>query len=745
MMSVVVGRLMRTVLAMTLGVLAGGLVFGGAPALAAAPEAPVTISPANAITATSATLEGILNPGVSAKAGWYFAYSTEATCAGAFTTAQEPEVEGKALTEHAEVTGLEPSKKYTFCLVATNEAGEFTQSANEVPFTTLSAKPSVDSESASAVKSTEATLEAQVNPNNQKTSGYLQYATTATVDGSGSLIAATKTASSELGEAFGDQPVAPPALTGLTAGETYYYQAVATNATGTTYGTVQEFTTVPTPHTDPVTAITATTATFNGHLTLNPLDTTVTTQFSFDYNPSATECINSQTTPAGEAGTGTGLVHELTEVTELQPNQLYSVCFATSNVFGSEVDTTLPLVQFKTLVAAPRIDSETASAVTPVEATLEAQVNPNNQKTSGYLQYSTTATVDGNGSLTSATKTSVVELGEAYGDQPVGPVALTGLTAGTTYYYQAVATNATGTTNGTVQSFTTQGAPLVTTGEAQNITRTTATFSGTVNPVGVETTYYFEYISEAGYQAAEGTANPYAAGETTTPISAGSSYATQAVGPIPGSGLLPGKTYHYALVASNTVGVTIGHDETFKTLPPTPPIVLTGGVSGVSQNTATLSGTIATNSLQTNYGFEIGTEVENYGPATGLGSLGGTATEAVTLTLGELQPGTTYYYRVTATNADGTSKGEPETFTTPGFPTLLTAPSAPPLIATPAIGFPTGSLANTGSGEAKKLTNAQKLAAALKACKKQKSKSKRANCEKQARKKYAPAGKKRKR
>ena len=64
------------------------------------------------------------------------------------------------------------------------------------------------------------------------------------------------------------------------------------------------------------------------------------------------------------------------------------------------------------------------------------------------------------------------------------------------------------------------GVPLVTTGAAQNMTRTTATLAGTVNPEGVETTYRFAYISEAGYQAALAAhaANPYAEGEATAPL-----------------------------------------------------------------------------------------------------------------------------------------------------------------------------------------------------------------------------------
>src|SRR6202034_1269512 len=61
------------------------------------------------------------------------------------------------------------------------------------------------------------------------------------------------------------------------------------------------------------------------------------------------------------------------------------------------------------------------------------------------------------------------------------------------------------------------------------------------------------------------------------------------------------------------------------------------------QNSATLTGTVSTSGLQTEYGFEIATTPGDYGGGwgwvgthTGLGSIGGARTEAVSLTLGEL-------------------------------------------------------------------------------------------------------------
>src|SRR4029077_16916545 len=148
-------------------VLGGGLLFSAVPALAVAPEAPLTSSPATSITGTSAVLEGTLNPHANAKAGWYFAYNQGLSCAGGATTVQEPEVQGEALIAHAAVEGLEPSRRYTFCLVAINELGETTQSANEATFETSALAPTVEGLTAVGVSSAVGRLEALVNAENQ--------------------------------------------------------------------------------------------------------------------------------------------------------------------------------------------------------------------------------------------------------------------------------------------------------------------------------------------------------------------------------------------------------------------------------------------------------------------------------------------------------------------------------------------------------------------------------------------------
>ena len=418
------------------------------------------------------------------------------------------------------------------------------------------------------------------------------------------------------------------------------------------------------------------------------------------------------------------------------------VLYATDSA-GSDVSIFTPGVGEPPLVSEEKstLAGQAASAVQ-----LEANVNPNEFRVKKCkFEYGAEPSL--------ATSTTVTCEPEKFGGNVgvhVQNVA-SGLAPGQTYYYRVTAINENESEvekegKGAIESFRMPDVPVLSVAAAQGINQTTAVLAGEVNPDGAETTYHFAYIDQAGYDKAlagdaEEKANPYAEGEITPVLKLteggvpDTSDLPQILPPTPISGLQPGRTYHYALIAYNIMGTTVTHpDQTFTTPVGTPPLVNTTGATGVSQNSATLSGTVATNGLQTNYGFEIGTEPGDYGPATGLGSIGGSQTEEVEVTLGELQPGTTYYYRVTATNADGTVQGAAQSFTTPGFPTLLTTPSSPPLIATPSIAFPTEEKGTTTTTP-KSLTRAQKLGKALKTCRK-KAKGKRASCERAARNSY---------
>ncbi|HUT71907.1 MAG TPA: choice-of-anchor U domain-containing protein [Desulfatiglandales bacterium] len=94
------------------------------------------------------------------------------------------------------------------------------------------------------------------------------------------------------------------------------------------------------------------------------------------------------------------------------------------------------------------------------------------------------------------------------------------------------------------------GFPSVTTGLAIDITSSSAILNGTVNPNGLTATYYFEYGTSTGY------------GSTTEEADAGSGWDEV---PVNAQITLsdPLATYHYRLVATNSVGTSYGEDKAF--------------------------------------------------------------------------------------------------------------------------------------------------------------------------------------
>jgi hypothetical protein len=92
--------------------------------------------------------------------------------------------------------------------------------------------------------------------------------------------------------------------------------------------------------------------------------------------------------------------------------------------------------------------------------------------------------------------------------------------------------------------------PGVATGRVTSVTYESATLTGSVNPHGGETVYYFEYGPTTAY-GAQTTLTPVGNGTTSVPASA------------PISGLTPATPYHYRLVATGASGTKTGPDRSF--------------------------------------------------------------------------------------------------------------------------------------------------------------------------------------
>jgi hypothetical protein len=523
------------------------------------PEEPETTS-FTGVTATTATLEGVLNPKASLKAGWYFSYSTESTCtgAGALKSSPEPEPEEEvtAKGETKEVTELQPNTTYKFCLDATNSSGEAVP-GNEKSFTTLGLPPQVFFEFETNVNSTGATLNVLLNPNNEKTTYIFEYATNEALTGATTVTGAPPLEG--LIPQFGSAPTGV-----LLPGTTYFYRVLAENEQTETEGKpvvlpVQSFTTVPTPFTDAVDGVTTDFAVFHGHLT--PLNEKVATQYHFSYNLGGGVCTGEHSTSSVQAGTAPPAeVTATAGVGSLQPHAKYTVCFVSSNAFGSAEG---PPEHFETKAAPPRILRVGSSEPSTTGVKLEAVINPNNQETKYAFDYSTSeaALLKGEGTK-GATGTLLPEFKELSVND-----ALSVLTPDTTYFFRVIAENPKAEKTEALGRASTQGPPLVTTEAPQNVTSLSAGLSGTVYPGGLPTTYSFLYVPASEYEPLA--AKPYAKGRISPTFNVGPDSTVHPVSYL--AELKPGETYDYTLVATNELATVTGANQTFATPALSPP------------------------------------------------------------------------------------------------------------------------------------------------------------------------------
>ena len=319
-----------------------------------------------------------------------------------------------------------------------------------------------------------------------------------------------------------------------------------------------------------------------------------------------------------------------------------------------------------TLTVAPSVGAATASSIAEKTATLAAPVGPNSQATEYFFQYGPTSEY--------GSQTSTASAGSGATPAVVSANAV-GLSPTTSYHFRTVATNASGTSYGPDQTFTTASAPTANTLAATGATLTGGTLHGSIDPQGQATTYHFDWGTTAGY----GSQAPLA------DASVGSDGSEHAVEQTLGE-LTPDTSYHFRVVASNcggcAEGTTYGSDETFTTAPT--PLAVTEAAQAVDQGTATLAGMVNPQGAPTTYHFDWGTSAA-YGSQAPIAEVlvgaDGVA-HSLSQALTGLTPGTTYHYRIVASDcegcASGTTYGSDVTFTTqsPADPRSAATPAA---------------------------------------------------------------------
>jgi len=589
--------------------------------LAIVPPTVVT-NVATLVDQTTATINGAITAGSESILSQGFEWKL----ASASAWTQITSIPTSTITHN--LTGLTPDRAYEFRAYATTESG--TTYGTIQSFSTLVIPQAVVTNPANSITETNATLNAVVTSGSELlTSHGFEWK----VSNSSTWTIVT---SPLIGNAL------TYSLIGLTPNMDYEFRAYATTASGTIYGQIQNFTTLAIPTivvTSSATSVAQTIATINGTITLGskPL-----TSQGFEWKLASA----STWTVVAKSLIGNTITHNLTGLTANTAYEFRAYAINASETIYGEVQS------FTTLATVPTVVTNAATLVAQTTATLNGAITIGSESiiaqgfewklSSATAWIAQTSTLNGNAITHN----------------------LTGLNPNSAYQYRAYATTLSGTVYGTTQNFTTLAIvpPTVVTNAATLISQNTATLNGTV-------TIGSDEILVQGFEWKLATSSTWL---PLTSTLTGNAITHNLIG------LTPNTAYQFRAYVTTSAGTVSGTTQSFTTLAIVPPTVVTSVATAISQNIATLNGTITAGSeLISSQGFEYKlTSSSTWIPIAA--NLNG---NAITYNLLGLTPNSAYQFRAYATTFNGTVYGSTQTFTTLAIvpPTIVT--SAATLIA----------------------------------------------------------------
>ena len=224
---------------------------------------------------------------------------------------------------------------------------------------------------------------------------------------------------------------------------------------------------------------------------------------------------------------------------------------------------------------------------------------------------------------------------------------LNGLTANTTYYVRAFATNSEGTSYGDEISFLFQvnpGGATLLTSAVGSVSVNSAVSGGNITDEGDAA------VTERG--VCWGTSqNPVITGNKTSNEAGPGAFTSNLIG------LSENTTYYVRAYAITSVGTSYGNEVFFKTNSVRQATLSTADVLNVTSNTAVSGGNISSDGGGLITARGICWSTSQNPTLADSSSENGTGTGDFTASLAGLAPGTTYYVRAYATNSAGTAYG----------------------------------------------------------------------------------------
>ena len=602
-------------------------------------------------TPTTATLRGDYWTNNLQVEDAYFEYGTTLSYGSKASPIRECKTypSGVNCDAYSQVTNLTPQQTYHFRLVVkyfSKIYNKWDLSYGEDKTFLTHMPPTATTGEATDVTSTSAMFHGTANPNGNNTDAYFEYSEECYWN-----CPAPLTVGQNVGS--GTSPIALNIkVTGLTTGKRYYYRLRASNDGGKSYGDQKILFTPSKPivGTTEATEIGTHGAKLGGTVNPSGLDT----MYYFEYGETASYGIKKSQVYAGK-GIDVKSV-SLPLPNSFTPGKLYHYRIAASNTLGFSYGEDKTFTTEK--LVSPTATTGSATDITITTATLNGVVNPHNDQAMWHFEYRKAG----------AEWKKTDNAGVAVESDWNITAQIWSLDPDTTYTYKLIAVNGAGTVTGEEKTFKTSALALATvvTGDVKNITKSSATLTGTINPHDTATSYWFWYGTSM--QSLYHTPGQIGlTGKTDIPVSADL------------ISLAPNTTYYYRISANNIKGAVQGEDKTFKTSEITQaPVATTGQSRDVAASSAIIGGTVNPNGTDTTYYFEYGvtTAYGSKAPLKPLSAGNGTSAVPVTTSLAGLKANTVYNYRLVAVNSGGTSNGANMMFKTTSS-SLITAPVVP--------------------------------------------------------------------